>query len=138
MKAPKRTFIITSVINFSQKKLPGSKTRSVFSPEERMRQTIQTVKSIRAKVPGSFVILLEMGREKSIDRELVNSADKYIYAGNHPFVRWAVNGKLRGLGEALGLIVSRKELFNDADFYYKMSGRYYLNDHFRTEDWNQE
>jgi hypothetical protein len=131
----KRTFIITSVIFFSKKKVVGSNTRSVFTPEERMKQTAQTISSIRAKAPGSFIILLEMGNEKNIGHELINGADKYIFIGKHPFVRWAVNGKLKGLGEAAGLIVSRKELLTGADFYCKMSGRYFLNDHFNIDDW---
>src|SRR5206468_1888569 len=131
----KSTFIITSVIHFLQKKVPGSALRSVFTPEERTQQTLATIRSIRGKVPGAFIILLEMGKEKNIAEELIRMVDKYVFVGNKMFVRPAVNGRFRGLGEAMGLIASKKEINTGSDFYFKMSGRYFLNDHFETELW---
>ncbi len=50
-------------------------------------------------------------------------------------VRWAVNGKRRGLGEAMGLIAAKNELATPAPFFFKMSGRYFLNDQFDTQLW---
>ena len=131
----KKTFIITSVIYFSSAKLFDSSIRSVFTPEERTMQTIKTIRSIREKVPGATILLLEMGKEKNIAKELTGIVDKYVFIGDHALVQWAVNGKFRGLGEAMGLIVSRKELNTDADFFFKMSGRYFLNDHFEPAIW---
>jgi len=131
----KRTFIISSVIYFSQKKLFGS-ARSVFTAEERTRQTLQTIQSIRKKVPGAFIILLEMGKEINIATELLSAVDKYVFIGNNKLVRWSVNGKNRGLGEAMGLIVSKNEIHTDADFFFKMSGRYFLTDDFEPDQWN--
>ena len=131
----KKTVIITSVIYFSQKKLSKSSVRSVFTPEVRTMQTFQTIDSIRKKIPGAFIILLEMGKEKNIADELVKGVDKYVFIGNNRLVKWAVNGKYRGLGEAMGLIVSKKELYTGADFFFKISGRYFLNDEFDLTLW---
>ena len=103
-----RTFIITSVIYFSQKRLSKSTPRSVFTPEERAIQTLKTVHSIREKVPGAFIILLEMGKNKNIADELIRMVDKCVFIGNKVFVKWAVNGRFRGLGEAIGLIVGKE------------------------------
>ena len=98
----KKTFIITSVIYFSPKKLSNSTARSVFMPEERTLQTIKTINSIREKVPTATILLLEMGKEKNIAKELTGKVDKYVFIGDHTLVNWAVNGKFRGLGEAMG------------------------------------
>jgi hypothetical protein len=136
MPDDKATFIITSVIHFSQKKLIGSAVRSVFSPEERTIQTIKTIKSIREKIPGATVILLEMGKEKNLANLLTTAADRYVYLGNKPLVRWSVNSKLRGFGEAMGLIAAAKELDSGTDFYFKISGRYFLTDEFKPGEWN--
>jgi hypothetical protein len=135
MSLVSRTFIITSVIHFSKNKLSHSSVRSVFTPAERVTQTIKTVNSIREKIPRATIILLEMGNEKNIGVNLIAMVDKYVFLGNNKMVKWAVNGKFKGLGEAIGLIISRKELQTDADFYCKISGRYFLNNDFDPEIW---
>jgi len=138
MPEHKTTFIITSVIHFSQKKVLGSSLRSVFSPEDRTVQTLNTIRSIRAKVPGAFIILLEMGKNRNIAEELIGAVDKYVFIGQKTLVRWAVNGKFRGLGEAVGLITAKKDLNTGADFFFKISGRYLLNEHFDTTQWQHD
>ncbi len=135
MPGDKVTFIITSVIYFSTKKLPGSRVRSVFDPAERSSQTIKTIASIRSKMPAAEIILLEMGKEKSIPDELVKMADRYVYIGDRKWVRRAVNGKRRGLGEAMGLIAASKEFDRDSSFFFKISGRYFLNEQFEPLLW---
>jgi len=132
----KRTFIISSALYLSQKKILGAGVRSVFTPEERTAQTLETMHSIRKKVPGAFIILLEMGKEKNISDELIRLSDKYVFVGDNRIVRWATDGKTRNLGEAMGLIVSKDEIATDADFYFKISGRYFLNDGFDLALWS--
>jgi hypothetical protein len=136
MPGHKRTFIITSVIYFSRNKLSYSSIRSKFTPEERTEQTIKTVKSIRERMPDAEIILLEMGKRKNISADLTELVDKYLFIGNNPLVNWACSGKFKGLGEAVGLIVSGSRLHTNADFYFKISGRYFLNDDFSAEAWN--
>jgi hypothetical protein len=135
MPGDKVTFIITSVIHFSTKKLPGSTPRSVFDPAERSSQTIKTIASIRGKMPSAEIILLEMGNEKYTTGELIKMADRYVYIGDRKRVRRAVDGKNRGLGEARGLIAAHKELDTGASFFFKMSGRYFLNEQFEPRLW---
>src|SRR3989344_7875980 len=53
-------FIITSVIYPKPgKQVQYNGIRSIFSPEERAEQTLRTVESIRLKVPGAKIILVE-------------------------------------------------------------------------------
>jgi hypothetical protein len=132
----KQTFIISSVIYFSNNKLSYSAVRSIFTPEERTAQTIRTVNSIREKAPEASIVLLEMGKNRNISPELTGLVDKYVFVGNNYLVNWACSGKFKGLGEATGLIVSRKHLNTGADFYFKISGRYFLNENFKPEMWS--
>jgi hypothetical protein len=109
--------------------------RSVFDPAERSSQTIKTINSIRDRMPGADIILLEMGKEKNLAQELTKIVDRYVYIGDRKRVRRAVDGKRRGLGEATGLIAAGNELDNGASFFFKISGRYFLNEQFETRLW---
>jgi hypothetical protein len=87
-------------------------------------------------MPDAEIILLEMGKRRNISFELTGLVDRYVFVGNNLLVNWACSGKFKGLGEAVGLIVSRTRLHTNADFYFKISGRYFLNDEFSPEIWN--
>ena len=52
-------FLITSTIRFSENPLSYSHSRSVFSAEERLEQTLHSIKSIRTNIPDAIIILLE-------------------------------------------------------------------------------
>jgi hypothetical protein len=136
MEKIKRTFIITSVIHFSQKKLSYSNIRSVYNPHERAVQTLKTISSIREKVPGATIVLVEMGNNKKDSESISNAVDKYVFVGQHWLVKWACSSKHKGLGEAIGLLVAAKSLITGADMYFKISGRYFLNDAFDISLWN--
>jgi hypothetical protein len=136
MTPSKITFIITSVIYFPDKKLSYTDTRSAFTPEERTAQTLETIKSIRNKVPGVHVVLVEMGRKKNIDTSIISSIDRYIYTGNNLFVRWAAGSRYKGLGEAAGLLAASKKISQiSTDIFFKISGRYFLNGDFTVNSW---
>lgn len=60
-RAIKVLFIITSVISIVDRKLNYSKTRSIYSQEERIQQTKHTVASIRKVSPGATIWLVEGG-----------------------------------------------------------------------------
>lgn len=136
MEQNKSTFIITSVIHFSQKKLSYSNIRSVYTPAERTGQTLKTISSIRDKVAGVSIVLVEMGQEKKISADIINAVDNYIYIGNNWLVKWACNGKYKGLGEAIGLLLASKSFKGASGMYFKISGRYFLNDDFDISMWN--
>lgn len=136
MVEEKITFIITSVIYFPDKKLSYTDTRSAFTPEQRIVQTMETIKSIRSKLPLASIVLIEMGRQKNIDSSLINAVDKYIYNGNNLFVQWAAGSKYKGLGEAAGLLFASKKIEQiNSDIFFKISGRYFLNDGFNINYW---
>jgi hypothetical protein len=130
----KRTFIIPSVIYFSGKKLSYSDIRSVFSPEERVNQTLKTISSIKNILPDANIVFLELGSRNDFESVFSNKVDRYIYMGSSKIVYFFCNGPFKGLGEVVGLLCAREKYFDkDTDQYFKLSGRYYLDEDFSLD-----
>lgn len=130
-----KIFIVVSIIYLSDKPLSYSFTRSVFTPEERIEQTIKTVQSIRERASDAKIILLESGFKKDLPSNLLSLVDEYLYIGDKKIIRFACDGKFKGLGEVASLLSLRKT-FNKKSDYFKISGRYYLNNKFNISEWN--
>lgn len=129
--------IITSVIYFKKNKLSYSESRSVFTPEKRLEQTKKTILSIREKLPQAKIYLGEQGL-KDVSSEIKDLVDYYEYIGDFFFIRKATDGPFKGLGEALGLIYTYKKLYKNYDYYFKLSGRYALNENFNLNKFISE
>lgn len=131
-------FIITSVIYPKQgKQIQYNAPRSIFSPEDRARQTQQTIDSIHSRVPGAKIILVESGLQEVLPFELAKKVDQYIYVGNKKLVRLSCDSKQKSLGEIMMLYYAMKSFKFTANFYFKISGRYFLNEEFNLNDWKQ-
>lgn len=129
-------FIIPSVIYSASGPLSYTPVRSVYSPEERALQTKDGIKSVRLKVPGSKIILVELGLKKTLPYGLDTIADEYIYAGENKAVRRIVDGPNKGHGEAVALLLTDgpSKKFGPR-YFFKLSGRYKLNDRFNLNGW---
>ena len=126
-------FIISSVIYFKDKSLEYSLLRSVFDYKERETQTLKTIRSIKSKVPNSYIVLIESGLNQDIDKEIINNVDQYIYTGHNKLVRWACDSTKKGLGEAVSLYYGLKQITSlNYKYCFKISGRYYLNENFNV------
>lgn len=128
-------FIITSVVYPTNKSLSYSATRSVFTPEQRAEQTVKTISSIKSQDSAAKIILVEGGQQKNLPLNLNNLVDRYIFLGDNFFVKKACQSKLKSLGEAVLLLAAKKYLSADFSFYFKISGRYFLNDDFNLGRW---
>lgn len=131
-------FIISSVIYFPSKPLSYIKTRSLFSALDRAKQTLETIRSIRSRFKDVKIILVESGLKRDLPYDLDKYADAYVYLGENHIVRWACDSKHKGLGEAISLIYAKKYIVNQSDFYFKISGRYFLTDNFNLNSWNNK
>lgn len=131
-------FIVTSVIYFSNQALSYSNVRSIYTPEERSLQTVKTIASIKKRVPQALVVLVEMGLKERLPDDLMKIVDHYVYVGNRSLVRLACDGKYKGMGEVAGLIAAKKYFVGLGDFYFKISGRYFLLDDFNLNNWMTE
>jgi hypothetical protein len=131
-----KRFIITSLVNYLSEPLSYTQVRSVFSPEERACQTVYTISSIREKIPAAKIMLLEMGLKKKLPHNIGNIVDDYLYLGEIELVRQACDSPFKGFGEAVGLIHAKRYLPSEQVFYFKISGRYFLTEHFCVDEWN--
>lgn len=134
----KHAFIVTSAIN--------SKF-GVFDPVKRLTQTVDTIESIRQRVPGAHVILMECCgeplREDQIEI-LTSASDLFINYSTDPDVQamydsdnWDVvkNGtEIMCFGRVLNRLRDEKYFeTHGINRIHKMSGRYVLNDFFDLE-----
>jgi hypothetical protein len=129
--------VISSLISHAEAPLSYSDKRSVFSPAERLRQTMCSIESVRTRIPGATILVVEMGLDPD-PPGLADVADKYEYVGGSRFVRWACDGPHKGLGEAAALLASLGGESWGADYYFKLSGRYWLNESFSLRSWSRE
>jgi hypothetical protein len=123
------------MLSFPEKPLSYNARRSVFSPEERLEQTLKTVDSVRRRISGCQAVVVEMGEETSLMETLRPAVDKILVVGHKRLVRWACDSRHKGLGEAAGLLAAGEQLRDLGDYYFKVSGRYCLDDNFRLEKW---
>lgn len=132
----KIVFIITSVIYPADKPLNYSAVRSYFTPDERVDQTILTIESIRSRFNNAYIVLLEMGiSERNIPLELKSIVDRFIFLGDKRVVRFACDSKYKGFGESVGLLAASSAISGLGDYFFKISGRYFLTDNFDIELW---
>lgn len=136
----KHAFIVTSAIN--------SKF-GVFKPTQRLQQTLDTIASIRTRIPNARIIILECcGDPVTPEQEniLRKSCDVYVDFGTDPDVKdmydndnWDVvkNGtEIMVFGRALA-ILNKENQFAGIDRIHKMSGRYVLNNMFDPMTYDQ-
>ena len=125
--------LITSVINTSSNRLSYSKTRSKFNAEERYIQTQKTIESVREKIPGCKIFLIETSElpDDYTDYFLANT-DYYLNLCSDECIA-DTSGSSKALGEGTQTIHAIKYIMdNDIDYdnLIKISGRYYLSDAF--------
>ena len=129
-------FIVTSAINTKF---------GVFNAEERLQQTLSTIDSIYARCPDAYVALIEMAgspllaEQKAALHEVVDvvidfsgTADvRAIYQNPN----WDVvksSTEIMCFQRALGILKTLKSASN-IDRWFKVSGRYLLNEDFCTD-----
>lgn len=102
---------------------------SVFSVAERIGQTIKTIKSVREKIKGCYIVLVEGSHIDENEREVFQSLANEVYTTQ-------VTRYDKSLGEAYLLCEylssSNFKILKEkgVSFLSKLSGRYYLNEGF--------
>lgn len=136
----KHAFVVTSAVN--------SKF-GVFTPAERLQQTLDTITSIRSKIPTAKIFIMECCGTPLDDAQrlaLAKSCDTLIDFSTNPDVQamydndnWDVvkNGtEIMCFSRAL-IALRDSGQFTDVDRIHKMSGRYILNDMFDVETYEK-
>lgn len=129
----KHAFIVTSAIN--------SKF-GVYTPRQRLDQTLNTIATIKERVPDAFIVVMECCGTPINDlqaNQIKDVCNVFIDCSNDDDVQalydndnWDVvkNGtEIMCFGRILGILQNEK-LLDGIDRVHKMSGRYLLNDEF--------
>lgn len=134
----KTAFIVTSAIEVGNDPLTYSETRSAFSTEERLRQTIMTIASVdQSSDSDSKIYLLDMSND------WINFKKLFGYQSNLIFV--SIKDKFPNIFHevtshpnksrcetltTLHFLESYKEELDNYDVTVKLSGRYFLDSSF--------
>lgn len=126
-------FIITSVINVVSKPLTYSKNRSVFSENQRLIQTIDTIKSIRNKNENCRIMLVDCSNiDSNTSNQLKELVDYFYDCYKDSSIRKIVESMNKSWGECeiMKFALIKVLSINDFEFdnIFKISGRYFLND----------
>jgi hypothetical protein len=132
--------LITSIINTPNKPLSYTNTRSVFSRKERFEQTKLTIQSIKAKIPNNKILLVECSDFNEEEKIYFEKECDYIL---NLWDKKELHNNLFGISKALGEGTQTIEAFkyikeNNICYanLFKISGRYWFNDKFNYNIFN--
>lgn len=131
--------LITSVINTPNKPLSYTARRSVFNKEDRFEQTKKTISSVREKIPNTKVFLIECSELSNSEREYFTKNVDYffnIFETNNVKLIERMFTISKSMGEGTMTICAINYLLNNNiqfDNFFKISGRYWLNDNFNFD-----
>ena len=136
-------FIITSVINTGNNPWSYTGLRSCFTKEDRFKQTIETIQSIRNLNDNSKVMLVECSElDEIMTNSLKDNVDYFLQTYDDMSVRDAcLNSQKKGWGEIKKLQkVCEFIQQNDIQFnrLFKISGRYFLNLFFDKRNYDEK
>lgn len=135
----KDLIIITSVINISKNPFNYTKTRSVYSLEERYEQTLKTIKSCRL-IPSSEIAFVETSKlSPEKEGEIKSFVSHYFNYQDNIDIKRVVDGAIKGAAEATQLSECLNSLnLNEYQNIYKISGRYWFSGSFDYQKFNNE
>jgi hypothetical protein len=125
---------------------------SSFKVEERFQQTLDTIQSIKDKVPDAYILIYEAS-ETPIKQEykdkFIEQSDLFIECGDDPFMKSLYENihrdpikftfvksmlECRCLQLVLNHMMEHN-IFNDTTRVFKLTGRYKLNEYFDIDDY---
>ena len=134
--------LITSIVNTPNKPLSYTNTRSVFSRNERFEQTKLTIQSIKAKIPNHKILLVECSDFNEEEKLYFEKECDYIL---NLWPKKELHIDIFGISKALGegtLISQSFRYIKENNICYnnliKISGRYWLNDKFDYDIFNNQ
>ena len=132
----KNIVFITSKIIVSEKKFSYVKKRSIYSKQERMSQTINTINSVRKYIPDSYIVLLDNSVFNYYEYTLIeNLVDTFINITNNNVLNYFTDVfEYKAFGE-ISQTLQFFELFLKEDYlkinnFFKITGRYEINNEF--------
>lgn len=128
--------LVPSIIETPNTAFSYSNIRSIYSKRERLSQTKRTVKTIKEKIPGAFIVIVECSPLTENERSIFDkSADLFInlYDLGDPNIIEKIHSKSKSWGEGT-MTIQALETLNQRNIHFdrlfKLSGRYWLNEKF--------
>ena len=141
----KNIVIITSKIYTSNKSFSYVNNRSIYTKDERLSQTINTIDSIRNKIPDSYIILFDNSEFDNNEYDLLdNYVDKFINITDSAELNYYTNEyEYKAFAEIFQMLKLYDVFFKKIDSkminnIFKITGRYILNDKFNYNNYNNE
>jgi len=132
--------MILSVINTVAKNLSYCPIRSVYKPEERYEQTLKTIESVKKYIPNAHIVLIECSKlNQEMETGFINTVNLYLNYSSDPSIQNAVDGIHKSYAEGLTILkfLESEEFKNlQVDNLFKLSGRYYLTDMFKLNEYS--
>jgi hypothetical protein len=128
--------LITSIIHTPDTPLSYTKCRSVFTSEQRFEQTKRTIASVREKIPNNKIFLIECSLLSQVERAyFLENTDYFLnlHDSNNEILIQRMFTISKSMGEGTMTIHAILYLLeNNIEFdqFFKISGRYWLNDLF--------
>jgi hypothetical protein len=138
-KLKKYGIFITSAINAKF---------SIYKPEERLAQTLETIKSVRERIPNAIICLTDCSQPSISDDvkdKLVEHVDHFMDFSGDENVVWIhdnieIQDVVKNLTELTVVhsffqTAKEKGWFDGCERIFKVSGRYTLTEKFNTSDY---
>ena len=141
----KNIVFITSKIHVSNVEFSYINKRSIYTPEQRFKQTLNTIQTVKKYIPNCFIILIDNSTFKNIDRDILQkNVDYFINPYDNDFLNYYTDlCKYKCLGELAQHIFAYYYFFkhidlNSCKYFFKISGRYQLNEYFNYENFDND
>ena len=138
----KNLVLITSVINTPCNPLSYSLTRSVFTRKERFEQTKKTINSIKEKIPDYKILIVECTNFNEEEEYFFNKECNYLVnLWNNVELHNDIFGISKTMGTKIQMSKGLEYIINNNitfDNLITIAGRYYLNENFNYEYFNND
>jgi hypothetical protein len=136
----KNLVLITSIINTPNIPLSYTRTRSIYTPNERYEQTKQTIETIRNKIPNVEIYLVECSLLNEEQNEyFIKNTNYFLNLYDNVRAKNCIYSISKSLGEGTMTFFALDDILNKDikfDNLFKISGRYWLSDSFNYENFN--
>jgi hypothetical protein len=135
----KNIVYLTSKVYTSSASFSYTKVRSLYTHEERFIQTLETIESVRSRIPDSFIVFCDNSKFPSVEHStLKEKTDLFLNITDNPIVNLYTDfGQFKSMGESVQQLLIYeyffKIIFKDdipIQNVFKISARYVLNDEF--------
>jgi hypothetical protein len=131
--------LITSKIKTSKKPFTYSNIRTIYTPTERFNQTIETIISVKKYIPNYYIILFDNSIFNDEEKKILNNnVDLFLnITDNKQINNLTDNNPNKAYGEICQTYFSIKYISKiKINNFFKISGRYVLNDAFNYSKFN--